>query len=162
MKKTMIPGILGMLLIIPGIFLTREQRILFLLGALGMTLTALLEGHRLFTGLQLVILSGTLSAFGDLSPLMKGIIPIGVSVPVLIYLHNKNLMDTGLRRLGALALITLGVGFSLQNSYIFFLGGGLISVFSFLEFRSGFKPAIIWLILNLIFTCFTGVSLIMG
>ena len=52
LKKTMIPGILGMTLVISALLCSHPQgqRWLFFLGAIGMTLMALLEKHKLFIG----------------------------------------------------------------------------------------------------------------
>ncbi len=162
-KKTMIPGILGMLLIILALLCgpTQTQRYLFLLGAMGMTLMAILEHHKLFIGLQLVIVSGTLTAFLPAGELIKGSIPILVSLPVLYILYTKGFLDTGRRYLGALSLIILGVGYAAQHPLIYFLGGLLVSIFSLLELLSGFKPALIWLALNLIFTSLAGFTLLL-
>lgn len=159
-KKTMIPGILGMFLIIAALLCgsPQGQRWLFFLGAVGMTLMALLEGHQLFIGLQLVIISGTLTAFLPVADLLKGLIPMVVALPVLYALHRLGAVDTGRRRLGALALVVLGTGYAVQHPLIYFLGGLLISIFSLLELYSGFKPALIWLILNLIFTILAGTN----
>ena len=161
LKKTMIPGILGMSLVISALLCSNPQgqRWLFFLGAIGMTLMALLEKHKLFIGLQLVIISGTLIAFFPVGDTIKGLIPMLVSLPVLYILHHKKIIDTGRRRLGAFALVVLGVGFAVQHIFIYFLGGLLISIFSFLELCSGFKPAIIWLTLNLVFTVLSGINL---
>ena len=161
-KKTMIPGIFGMLLIILALLCgpTETQRWLFFLGALGMTLMALLEYHKLFIGLQLVIISGTLTAFLPTGDIIKGSIPILVSLPILYILYTKGFLDTGRRYLGALSLITLGVGYAAQHPLIYFLGGFLVSLFSLLELRSGFRPALIWLTLNLIFTTLAGVTIL--
>ena len=161
-KKTMIPGILGMLLIILALLCgpTETQRWLFFLGALGMTLMALLERHKLFIGLQIVIISGTLTAFLPTGDLVKGFIPAFVSLPILYLLYTKGILDTWGRGLGALALITLGIGYAAQHSLIYFLGGLLVSLFSLLEFYSGFKPALIWLSLNLIFTTLAGITIL--
>ncbi|GLI56142.1 hypothetical protein PM10SUCC1_16560 [Propionigenium maris DSM 9537] len=162
-KKTMIPGILGMLLIILALLCgpTQTQRWLFLLGAMGMTIMAILEHHKLFIGLQLVIVSGTLTAFLPTGEIIKGSIPILVSMPVLYILYTKGFLDTNRRYLGALSLIILGVGYAAQHPLIYFTGGFLVSLFSLLELLSGFKPALIWLTLNLIFTTLAGITLLL-
>ena len=160
-KKTTIPGILGMLLIILALLVKdpAHQRILFLLGAAGMTLMALLEHHKLFIGLQTVIISGTLTAFLPASDTIKGAIPMLVSLPVLYLLCHYRILNTKVKVLGAFALITLGVGYAVQHTLIFFLGGFLVTLFSFLEFRSGFRPAVLWMVLNLIFTLLAAYTL---
>lgn len=160
-KKTMIPGILGMILIIAALLCSdlRQQRWLFFLGAIGMTLMAFLEKHKLFIGLQLVIISGTITAFLPVDSIIKGGIPFLVSLPILYRLYREKILDTKRRRLGAFALLTLGIGYAVQHVVIYFIGGALISVFSFLELYSGFRPAVIWLTLNLIFTTISGISI---
>lgn len=159
----MIPGILGMFLIISALLCAspQAQRWLFLLGALGMTLMALLEHHKLFIALQMVIISGTLTAFLPTEDLVKGFIPVFVSLPILYLLYTRGMLGTWGRRLGALALITLGVGYAAQHPLIYFLGGLLVSLFSLLELHSGFRPALIWLSLNLIFTSLAGITLLL-
>lgn len=124
-----------------------------------MTLMALLEHHKLFIGLQTVIISGTLTAFLPVSDTIKGAVPMLVSLPVLYLLYHYGILDTRVRALGALALTVLGVGYAVQQTLIFFLGGFLVTLFSFLEFRSGFRPAILWMVLNLIFTLLAAYTL---
>jgi hypothetical protein len=157
-NRNMIPGILGMLLTIAALVLAEAefQRTFFAVGALGMTLTALLEGHRLFIGLQLIVLSGTVAAFLPLSVMAKGFVPLAASIPTLGFLAMHKSLNTRNDWFGSLALATLGVGYAVQHPLGFFVGGALISIFSAIELRRGFKPAVIWLVLNLVFTGLSG------
>lgn len=160
-KKTIFLGIFGMLIIITALLSTDlpTQRILFFLGAALMTSMALLEDHKLFIGLQLVILSGTITAFFNIPKLIEAAIPLLVSLPVIYYLFKKNIINNKVHLIGVLALVGLGMGYATQSLMVFFLSGLFICTFSFLEFISGFRPAIIWLILNLIFTLISGMKL---
>lgn len=161
-KKTMIPGIFGMFFIIIALLVPSSsiQRWFFFIGAVGMTITALLEKHKLYIGLQSVIFFGTLSAFLPIDNVFKGSIPLLISFPILYFLFKNHFIHTPTHLLGAIALVSLGVGYATQSFFIFFTSGLLISIFSFLELRSGFKPAIIWLLLNIVFTMVSGLRLL--
>ena len=160
-KKTFFLGIFGMIIIIIALLSTDlpTQRILFFLGAILMTSMALLEGHRLFIGLQLVILSGTIIAFFNIPKFIEGAIPLLVSLPITYYLFKTNIINNKIHLIGVFALVGLGMGYATQSLAIFFVSGVFICTFSFLEFFSGFRPAIIWFILNLTFTLISGMKL---
>ncbi|MCB0334399.1 MAG: hypothetical protein KDD55_12915 [Bdellovibrionales bacterium] len=158
----MLPGILGMALTLCGLLLpiSFEQRLLFFLGALGPTVTAYLESHRLFLALQAIVLSGTVVAFVTLSPFIKASIPFLVAVPVLFLLKKHEEFSTRNDTFGALSLLLLSAGYATQGMLFLFLGGFAVSIYSVIEWMKGFAPALIWFALNLIFTILAGVNLL--
>lgn len=150
----MIPGVLGMLLICWGLSSPAgiDVRWLFFLGALGMTATALIERHALFVGLQGVILGGTIAAFLPIQEELKTLIPLVVSVPILWLLKKRQFLQDANTWLGAVSLTVLGIAYAAQQPLAFLLGGVLVSVFSYIEWRRGFSPAVVWLALNVLFS----------
>lgn len=162
LKKGFVPGILGMLTAILGLLCADAgvQRWFFLIGALGMSLTAVIESHPLFVGLQMIVLSGTAAAFLPVSEAARGAVPLGLSLPVLWRLNAQRAFNRRGSRFGAVSLLVLAGAYALQHPAGFFLGGILVSIFSAVEIIGGFRPAIIWLILNLAFTVVAGIKLL--
>lgn len=150
----LLPGAAGMLMIIWGLAGVEDatRRWMFLAGAIGMTLTTLLERHRLFCGLQLIVLSGALAAFLPLPAAGKGLIPVAVCIPVLSLLAIQGDLRDPHTWMGGAALVALGTGYAIQHPLALLLGGFLVVIFSAGELRRGVQAALIWLVLNLIFT----------
>lgn len=162
LKRGMIPGAAGMLVVMAALLwgAGAGQRWLFLIGVIGMTITAIFERHGLYIGLQLVVIAGALAAFLPLSSTARSLVPLAVGVPVIAVLAIRRELGTRSAWLGAVGLAALGVGYAVQHPLGFVLGGALISVFSAVEFRRGFKPALIWLTLNVLFTVLAAVRLV--
>ncbi len=161
LTRTMVPGVIGMALTLLGLLLPIgfEQRVVFLLGALGPTLTAYLEYHKLFLVLQAVVVSGTLVAFFQLASYVKISIPFFIAIPVLLLLKKQAVLSTANDIFGAVSLLLLSAGYATQEMLFLFLGGFAVSIYSAIEWRKGFAPALIWLVLNVIFTTLAAVSL---
>jgi len=152
--KNMLPGIFGMMLIIFALSWGNMvwQPWFFLIGSVGITITALVERHRLFIGLQIIVLTGAIAALSPFAPSIKGLLPLLISIPVLGFLARQGILVTKNAWFGAVGLVALGFGYAVQDPLGFFIGGALVSTFSGIELYAGFKPALIWLILNLTFT----------
>ena len=151
--KSIIAGAAAMTAIIVGMWMPPEpQRWIFLSGAAVMTGVAVAGRHKLFVGFQLVVLCGTLAAFAALPPAGKAAVPVLGAVPVVLWLFHAGVLKNAANVMGAAALALLAIGYATQHPMGFFLGGGLVTAFSLVEFRRGFKPAIIWALLNAMFT----------
>lgn len=157
MNLPLLIGIIGMIMVCVGALLpvSLAQKVLFLVGSAGLATTAICERHRFLIALEAVILLGTSLAFFVMTPMTTAIIMLVASVICLTYLYRKGDISSFNSWLGALALLTLAVGFAYSHPLIYLSGGVLMCAYSIGLLRQGIKIAMLWLILNLVFVAVT-------
>ncbi|HPN85020.1 MAG TPA: hypothetical protein PK821_06765 [Victivallales bacterium] len=145
-------GIIGMLLSSVGALITisNTQKLLFLVGALFLITSSIIEKHFLYTCLQGIIIAGTVVAFLPVSGHFKALVPLlgGIIFMIVSYPKFRNKPN---EFIGALGVITIGAGFAVSHPVIYFTGALMVAIYSLLEFYKGVKIALLWLILNSIF-----------
>ena len=139
-----------------------QQKILFLLGAPILGITAYANQQKMFTTLQLIATLGAVVAFfPNLSETIKYSLMISGVLLALFYLTKRKYFEQDKWGwLGSIGLICIAFGFATDSNlspfwFGFFLGlGGLIvaaySAIGFFHYK--IKIALIWLILNIIFS----------
>lgn len=171
MKKTkvtqasLIIGIIAMLLLILGTITeggSLLQKILFVIGAPVLGITAYLNKQKMFAVLQSLITVGALLAFfSNILSELKYVIMFGAATLGIGYLvKTKHYSKDPFGILGSLGLAFIAIGFATNpvqfpRIFGFLLGAGGISVaiysaISFFHYK--IRISIIWLILNVIFS----------
>ncbi|MCK4608892.1 MAG: hypothetical protein KAT71_05390 [Gammaproteobacteria bacterium] len=160
-------GVIGLLLIIVGTFLTptTTQKLLFTAGSVFLLTSSVLEKHEFFAILQVVALCGTLVAFIPVGVMVKAAIPIILTIVAIIYFIRKGLLSDVVMILGCLGLLCLAAGYATSNPIVYFLGGIFLTIYSYLSYRRGHNIALLFTVLNAVFSITAGMavySLLMG
>ncbi len=156
-------GITAMALLLVGVFsepASLLQRLLFLIGALMLTMTAYMNRQWTLFVLQIVISMGSLFAFTGFEDMVRYAVLLGASLAGIIYLRLAKRYDAGLwGMVSSAGLFLVAAGFATDaNSHpLFFglflgLGSLLVALYSFVDyFCNKDSAAAIWLVLNIVF-----------
>ena len=157
-------GIISMVILVLGTIAdggSQLQKILFILGAPILGITAYADKQKMFTILQSIATLGAILAFFQGFPTIKyGLMSTAVILG-LIYLAKTKYFDTDKWGLvGAVGLVCIAMGFAtnaISSPFLFgfFLGIGglLVAIYSAIQyFHYKIKIALIWVILNIIFS----------
>lgn len=129
-----------------------EQKMLMTAGTSLLALSAVLEKDLFFATLQGIAMFGTLLAYTSLAMYIKSGAVIVLAIGAMIYFLKKETQKDFTVKIGAAALVALGVGFALSNPIVYLIGGVLIATYAYFSFRRGVQIALIFLILNIVFT----------
>lgn len=153
-------GVIGLLLIIYGNFLPphNTQKGLFLVGCIFLLTSSVLEKNKFFSILQIVVLSGTLIAFAPVSLVFKAGVPISLSILAIIYFMLQGMLSDSLTIVGCLGLLFLAAGYAISNPIVYLLGGLFLTIYSYYSYKQGVNIALIFAILNAVFTVTAGVG----
>lgn len=157
-------GILAMSGLVIGTFLeggSLLQKILFLIGALALTVMAYTNKQKMFLVIEIVVSLSAILAFWDIWSLIKYLIFIGGSIIGIGYLLKiKYSQQDKWWFIGGLGLLLIAAGFAtnpitypiLFNVFLG-LGGIFVALYSALGlFLLKVRIAAIWLILNIFFS----------
>jgi len=156
-------GIASMILLLIGVFSEPSsllQKILFFVGAIGLTVVAHSNKQKMLFVLQVIISLGSFLAFMEIGGIEKYILLIGSSVVCIAYLvKTKNYQKDkfGIVCTIGLTLIAAGMATDANQSPAYFglflgSGGLLVALYSCMDYYlNSNKIAIIWFVLNLIF-----------
>jgi hypothetical protein len=156
-------GIVAMVLLLVGVFsepASLLQRSLFLVGAIGLAFTAYTNKQWMLFVLQIVISIGSVFAFVQISHILKYVLLLGASLAGIAYLRSRGRYSTdvwGIVSSIGLFLIAAGLATdAIAHPFFFglFLGVGslLVASYSFVDyFINKHDPAMIWLVLNIVF-----------
>lgn len=166
LKKFSLPiGIAAMILLVIGTFMpggSLQQKVLFVIGAPTLGLTAHLSKQKMFTVLQAVVTMGALLGFFSTAPaILRYAIMLGSAALGLGYLVRANYSKEdwwwpigGLGLLGfAFSFATNAIAYPTIFNLLIIFGGALMAIYSAIGFfKLKVKIAAIWLILNILLT----------
>ena len=155
-------GILAGLFIIAGTLFypgSLEQRLLFLLGAPLLAVTAYVDRQKMFTALQGVVTTGAIIAFFDISVLWRYAILLSVALLSIVYLIKTDYYNTDKYGwIGTIGLLCFAMAFAAGGSIhpaifssLLIVGGlslTIYSIFNFVVYKT--RIALIWVFLNLV------------
>ncbi|VVC03278.1 Uncharacterised protein [Candidatus Bilamarchaeum dharawalense] len=156
-------GLVAMGILIAGVLsepASLLQKILFFLGALGLTVVAHGNKQLMLFVLQIIICLGSILAFLDIGDMVKYAILLGAGIFVIghVVMTKKYKKDRwGPICIVGLMLIAAGMATNAATYPLYFglflaMGSILVAFYSFMDYvYNKDKIAIIWLILNLIF-----------
>lgn len=146
-------GIVGMGFLIVGNFFppSTARALCFIAGCLFLLVPPAVEFNLFFICLQLVALSGAVMYFIEIPLILKATIPLSVFAVFSIYFYRAGLIDK-LTAIGVLGVGFLALGYGLIRAEIYFFGGLLLTIYSWLSFRQGVTIALMWAITNTFFT----------
>ena len=131
---------------------SEAQKWLFLANALLMTPLPLAKKDVMLSALQVVSLSGAIVGVVTLTDQLQIGLPIAVAFLVTGGLIWQNELESLCHRLGAAGIAVLAIGYATQEPLAYLLGGLILTVYTWLSFREGSRIALLWFILNAVFT----------
>lgn len=159
-KINVIIGVVGMLIAMVGNLLpfSDTQKWCYLLGGILLLISSALERQIFFIALQIIIVAGAAVAFSSWPVLLKAALPIVLSVAAIVYFAKRNLLTDRLMLFGSLGIAILAAGYAVSNPVIYLLGAFVLMIYSFMSFRRGVKIALVWAILNALFSITAAVT----
>lgn len=156
-------GIIGLLCAITGtlipvpefIFL---QKFCYLIGSILLVTSSVLEKHRFFILQQLVVLIGTITAFMPVSPIIKAVILVTLSMIAIIYFAATGEFKERVTIVGCLGLLSLALGYAVSNPIVYLLGGVFLTIYSFIVYKKGATIGLLFGVLNFIFSITAGIG----
>lgn len=147
-------GVIGLLCAIVGNLYpgTMMQKYLYLAGGVLLMVSALLEKQEYFIALEVVVIVSALLAFLPEYEWLKMGVPLLLSLFSVAYLYSRGLLNSALSLLGVAGLVFLGLGYATLNPVIYLLGGLVLTVYSAGSYFKGVRIALLWAILNAIFS----------
>jgi hypothetical protein len=147
-------AIIGLLIAITGNFLeiSVAKKLCYLIGALILLVTALLEKNTFYIILEIILLIGAGIAFSPISFFWKSSITISLGILAAIYFSLSGQLKDYLTWLSIIGILIITWGYALTNPMLYAGGGAIITVYSFCAFRRGEKIALVFGILNFVFT----------
>ena len=166
LKRFSLPiGIVAMILLVIGTFMpsgSLQQKVLFVIGAPTLGLTAYLNKQKMFTVLQAVVTMGAILGFFSTAPailryaIMLGSAALGISYLIKVSYSkvDKWWPIGGLGLLGfAFSFATNAIAYPTIFNLLIIFGGALMAIYSTIGFfKLKIKIAAIWLILNILLT----------
>lgn len=154
-------GIIGMVLatyanLLPQMSLL--QKSFYFIGAVLMLVSSMLEKQRFFTALQLVVVGSTAIAFAPLALSIKTGFSVTCSVIAILYFIVTGQCKDKLTAFGCLGIAILAIGYAVTNPIIYLLGSIALFIYSLLSYRQGVKIAIVWVIMNIVFSITAGIA----
>lgn len=147
-------AIIGLLITIAGNFfdISVTKKLCYLVGALFLLVTALLEENTFFTILEIILSIGAAVAFLPISLIWKSGIPICLGTLAATYFSFTGQLKDYLTWLSVIGVLICTWGYALTNPMVYVLGGAVVTVYSFCSFRRGETIALAFGILNSVFT----------
>lgn len=155
-------GVVGLLAAIIGNLYpeTMLQKHLYLAGGVLLIISALLEKAEYFITLEVVVIVCAILAYYPGHAELKMAVPLVLSLLSVVYLYSRGLLGTMLSHLGIVGLVLLGLGYATLNPHIYLAGGLVLTVYSAASYFKGVNIAMLWAILNAVFSATALISLL--
>lgn len=155
-------GIIGAVALLAGnLFLDSDARYLvFLIGSGLLLITAIVYRQLYYIFLELILVSGSATSFLNFNSIVRGAIPMLLSLQVFLYFFMLGRFREKSLLIGCIGIALLSIGFAVANYWIYLFGSALVAIYSFLIYLKGVKVALLWTILNTCFTLASAYSLI--
>ena len=147
-------GILGLLFFIVGTLMpgSIHQKDFFLVGGIFLTLSSFLEKNAFFTVLESIIVIDAILTYFPISNTVITVVTALMVVLVIVSFAVRGAFKDKSLSIGTLGLIFLALGVGLLNPIAYTIGGFVIVIYSLISCLKGSQIAILFLILNIIFT----------
>lgn len=147
-------GVIGLLCAIIGNMYpaTMLQKHLYLAGGVLLMISALIEKQEYFITLEVVVIVSALLAYLPDHGTLKMAVPLLLSLFSIGYLYSRGLLKSPASLLGVAGLVFLGLGYATLNPYIYLCGGVVLTAYSAISYYQGVRIALLWAILNAIFS----------
>ncbi|MGD9107663.1 MAG: hypothetical protein PVI75_00630 [Gammaproteobacteria bacterium] len=147
-------AIIGLLVTIAGNFfdISITKKLCYFVGTVFLLTPAVLERNTFFIILEIILMIGTIIAFFPVAFIWKSSIPVGLGIIAAIYFGFSGQLKDYLTWLSVIGILVGTWGYAVTNPIIYFCAGTIITTYSFCSFRRGETIALVFGILNVIFT----------
>jgi hypothetical protein len=154
-------GVLGGCVGLYGLVMPTPQYA-YILGSLLLLVTAVHFKLFYFIALELIISSGHAAILLGIGPNLQVALPVLLCFQLFVYyLITKQLKNIFIL-LGIAGIALLSIGFSFDNQWIFVVGGMGIASYAYYCVYKGFRPCLIWAILNTLFSLIAFIHIMIG
>ncbi len=151
-------GALGVIMISIGLIVTTpcDSHILFIIGQIVLFCSAVIARNKFYYLLQIVTFLGALFGLFGFAVSIKLFLLVFLSIIIISYfIYCGMFKEDKSLSVGAISLICLAVGYSINNnlvtSYAFGIGGVLQVIYAWCAIRAGIAVGWIFLVLNIVF-----------
>lgn len=147
-------AIIGLLITIAGNFfdISVTKKLCYFVGTIFLLTPAVLEKNTFFIVLETILMIGAAIAFFPLAFIWKSSIPVSLGIMAAIYFGFSGQLKDYLTWLSVAGILMGTWGYAVTNPIIYFCAGAIITVYSFCSFRRGETIALVFGILNSVFT----------
>jgi hypothetical protein len=110
--------------------------------------------------LEIILIAGHGSILLGMKDVIPFVLPILLCFQLFVFYYLSNKLGNLFIWLGIAGIALLSIGFSYENSWVFFLGSSSIVIFAFNRVFHGQPVALIWAGLNLFFVFATGTMIL--
>lgn len=123
-----------------------------MVGAIFLFIPAALEKSIFFSILEAILIVGATMAFLPVSIVVKSVISIGLGVIAAIYFGISGQLRDYLTWLSVLGILLGTWGYAITNPILYFCAGATLTTYAFCSYRRGDKIALVFFILDSLFT----------
>lgn len=154
-------GAVGMLLATYANLLTPNltQKWCYFIAALALLVSSVLERHKFFAILQIIVVAATAIAFTSFSLWTKAALPVSLSILSIVYFIYTGECKDRLTAFGCLGILLLAIGYATINPIAFLFGALVLMIYSYTSFQRGVTIALLWAILNAMFSITASIAI---
>lgn len=156
----LIIGFAGACLTLIGLYQAPEQApIYYVIGSSLLLIPAIYYKLIYFIALEIILISGHGAILFGIGPKLQFALPVLLSLQLLSFYYLSGQLTNLFILIGIAGIAFLSIGFAYQNQLIFFCGSSMIAIYAFYAAQKT-KPALLWGILNTLFSSFAIIKLI--
>jgi hypothetical protein len=144
-------GMIGALMILYGHFQDLPQ-IFYIIGSLALLATAINYKLLYFIALEIILVAGHTAILLGVGRYTQIALPVLLCFQLLIFYIMVGKENSVFLLIGVIGIAFLSLGLSYNDQWIFFVGGFSIAIYAYYIGYKGCYPAIIWAVLNTIFS----------
>lgn len=147
----LLSGIVGSCILFIGLVQTTPQ-LYYVIGSTLLLFTALHFRIIYFIALELIIIAGHAASFLHIGTAMQIAMPSLLTLQLFAFYFLSGQLNNIFLLIGIAGIAFHSVGFAYENQWIFFFGSLSIAIYAFYAYYKGRKIALLWAILNSLFT----------
>lgn len=147
----LLSGILGSCILFLGLTKSPAQ-LYYVIGSTLLLFAALHFRLIYFIALELILIAGHGAALMHIGPALQVAMPTLLTLQLLAFYFLSGQLNNLFLLIGITGIALHSIGFVYENQWIFFFGGLAIAIYAFYAAYRGKKAALLWAILNSLFT----------
>jgi len=152
--KDIIVGIIGLIVFCIGTLMpgNPHQILVFLVGAILLTLSSFLSKNLFFTFLEGILAIGSFLTLISMSTDIKAIVIVVLVIATIVYFSKKGMLKDRNFINGIIGLVFLVAGAAFNIPIGLVISGVFLSIYAWIVFKRGEKIGMVFFALNAIFT----------
>jgi hypothetical protein len=152
-------GIIGSFILLFGLT-QKPPQVYYVIGSTIMLLAAIHYRLIYFIALEMILIAGHSAVLLGINPTLQLALPIFLSSQLLIFCLLSGQLNNFYLLIGIAGIAFHSIGFVYENQWIFFFGGLSIAIYAFYSAYKEKIVALLWAILNTLFTLIAILKLI--